>query len=141
MGTWAEGIYENDTAADYVYGVIDKMLEQIQQAIDDPVKLEPDEDDRQILLCNIDLVAVLAAHVYSQVWFTWSIRGPLLPDAGKVLEWKAKYLAVWHQMIDELDPDPEYKAGHRRQIVATFDRLAELSRQQDAGPAEPDRGR
>jgi hypothetical protein len=136
MGTWAEGVYENDTAADYIYGVIDKMLEQIQQAIDDPVKLEPDEEDSQVLLCNIDLVAMLAAHVYRQVWFTWGIRGPLLPSAEKALEWKAKYLAVWDRTIDGLDPDPEYKTGHRAQIVAAFDRLAELSRQQDEGPGE-----
>jgi hypothetical protein len=137
MGTWSEGVYENDVAADYVYGVMDKMLEQIQQATDDPAKLEPDEDDSQILLCNVDLLAVLADHVYRQVWFTWRIRGPLLPAADTILDWKAKYLAAWDKAIDGLDPDPEYKAGHRRQIVATFDRLAELSRRQDEGPDEP----
>ena|SRR5581483_6133061 len=139
MSTWAEGVFENDAAADYVYGLLDKMIEQILKTVVDPVKLEPDEDDSRILLCNVDLLGVVAHHVYRQVWSSgsWTIRGPLLPPAEEVLAWKAAYLEVWDRTIDGFDPTPAYKTGHRAQIVAAFDRLAELSHRQDGGPAEP----
>jgi hypothetical protein len=137
MGTWAEGVFENDAAADYVYDLLDKMIEQILKTVVDPVKLEPDEDDSALLLCNVDLLGVVADHVYRQVWPTWNIRGPLLPPAEEILAWKAAYLEVWDRTIDGLDPHPAYKTGHRAQIVAAFDRLTELSRRQDGGPAEP----
>ena len=133
MGTWAEGIYENDTAADHVYGLLDTLIEQILKTVTDPVRMEPDEDDSSILLCNVDLLRVLADHVYREVWATWSIRGALLPDAEEVLSWKAAYLEVWDRGIDGLDPTPDYKTGRRARIVAAFDQLAELSRRQDHG--------
>lgn len=139
MGTWAEGVFENDAAVDHVYDLLDKMIEQILKTVGDPVKLEPDEDDSNILLCNVDLLGVVADHVCRQVWSsgTWDIRGPLLPAAEEILAWKAAYLMVWDRAIDGLDPSPAYKTGRRAQIVAAFDRLAALSRRQDGGPAAP----
>lgn len=143
MGTWAEGIYQNDVAADHVYSLLDSLLKQIETTVAEPVRLEPDEDDSQVMLCNIDLLRLISEHVYRQVWFTWGIRGPLLPDADTILDWKNKYLAAWDSGIDGLDPSEGYKVNHRAVIGQAFDRLAETSRLQDLGPeasdAVPDR--
>jgi hypothetical protein len=134
MGTWAEGIYENDVAADHVYDLLDRLVEQIKEAVADPVRLLPDEDDSPILLANVDLLRLISTHVHKQVWFTWGIRGPMLPDADTILAWRSKYLAAWDEAIDGLDPQGDYKRKHRQVIVKTFDRLAEASRRQDQGP-------
>src|SRR4051812_45344596 len=107
MGTWAEGIFQNDKAADYVYWLIDDLRSKIEATVKIPARLEPDEDDSQILLCNVDLLRLITDHVHRQVWFTWGIRGPMLPDTKTILEWKAKYLSVWDASIDQLDPTPD----------------------------------
>lgn len=138
MGTWGEGIYQNDMAIDHVYDLLDRLVEEIEQTVADPVRMEPDEDDSRRMLANLDLLFLISEHVYRQVWDTWSIRGPMLPDAGTILDWKAKYLMTWDAGIDGLDPRGEYKRKHRPIIVATFDQLAQASQRQNEGPTEPE---
>jgi len=138
MGTWAEGIYQNATAIDHVYDLLERLIEEVEQTVADPIRLEPDQDGSRRMLANLDLLRLISEHVYRQVWDTWSIRGPMLPDAKTIMDWKAKYLAAWDAEIDGLDPRGEYKRKHRPIIVATFDQLAQASQRQDDGPAEPE---
>ena len=82
--------------------------------------MEPDEPDSFRMMCNVDLMWLIGKHA-----------GLSVLEAAKVDAWKSKYLSVWDDYIDGLEPEAEYKQARRKVIVKTFDRLINLCRKQE----------
>lgn len=123
MGTWGNGNFDSDTAADHLLILAARLLEETKAAMaGDPVELEADEYWGVAVPCNVELLALLA----EQRWV-----GALVPDLATVLAWKNTYLAIWEASIDDLEPDPEWRSERRAVIVATFDRLAMASKREE----------
>ncbi|MGK5671818.1 DUF4259 domain-containing protein [Micromonospora sp. URMC 106] len=121
MGTWGSGNFDGDTAADHLSGLTDRLIAEVAEAISgDPVGIEPDEYWGVAVPCNLELLHLIARQNYV---------GVSLPDQATIAGWKSRYLAVWDQTIDGLEPGPEYKQQRRATLVRTFDQLAELAKE------------
>ncbi|MFF9349959.1 DUF4259 domain-containing protein [Streptomyces sp. NPDC014734] len=125
MGTWGNGNFDSDTAADHLSDITGRLVSDIEAAMaGDPSGLEPDDYDGVVVPCNVELLCLIAeqGHV-----------GAAVPEAAVVEGWKKTFMDVWERTIDELEPDPEYKEGRRAELIRTFDRLADLARERAAG--------
>jgi Domain of unknown function (DUF4259) len=120
MGVWAAGNFDNDEAMDYVHELVDQMVEQIVSTVASEHGMEPDEPDSFRLMCNVELLWLIGQRV-----------GASLPKSAAVADWKTKYLAVWDEYIDDLDPKPGFKEERRAVITESFDRLISLCRSQE----------
>ncbi|MDP9848504.1 DUF4259 domain-containing protein [Streptosporangium lutulentum] len=119
MGTWGPGNFDDDTAADHLSAVTDRLIAEVAEAMaGDPLDIEPDEYWGVAVPCNLELLYLIArqGHV-----------GATLPEADTIEEWKKSYLAVWDREIDGLEPGPEHRERRREVLVRTFDQLAELT--------------
>ncbi|WP_017546851.1 hypothetical protein [Nocardiopsis prasina] len=116
MGTWGSGNLDNDTAADHLSAVIDRLVGEVAAAMaGDPVELEADEYWGDAVPCHLELLYVLAREGYS---------GGRLPAPEVVLGWRRIYMAAWERSIDGLEPSPEFREERRAVLHRTFDRLA-----------------
>jgi Domain of unknown function (DUF4259) len=132
MGTWGPGNFENDTAADHLMDLCRPLLGEIEEAMEEPVSLQPDQDDADIVMANLEVIACLSEHLgrYEHSKLGKILYPCVLPFPEKVAKWKQGYLALWDGYIDELEPAPDYKKKRREVIVETFDRLERLARAQ-----------
>ena len=112
MGTWGAGTFENDAALDFVNEEIDRHIRAIENIFADESRFRLDEDAEDELMPRVELLVLLYAHC----------RG-VLPDGLDVSAWKARYLAMFDEQIDELEPDDDYKQRRRSVIAGAFDRL------------------
>jgi hypothetical protein len=119
MGVWGAGNFANDQALDYAHELVDRMIEQVEEAVASEHGLEPDEPDSVRVMCNVELMWLIGRHA-----------GLSRPEAETAEVWKDRYLAVWDAHIDGLDPEPGFKEERRAVVVATFDRLILLYRGQ-----------
>ncbi len=120
MGTWGSGNFDDDTAADHLSELTDRLITEVTEAMSgDPVGIEPDEYWGVAVPCNLELLHLIAQQRYV---------GARLPDPDTVTAWKARFLAVWDDSIDGLEPTPDHKKQRRAVLVRTFDQLAELAR-------------
>ncbi|MFD4144586.1 DUF4259 domain-containing protein [Streptomyces sp. NPDC058572] len=119
MGTWGSGNFQNDTAADYLAGVIKRLVTEVTDALaGDPVILEPDEFWGAVVPCNVELLYVLASSGYTP---------GVYPKTQEVKEWKEAFMSVWERTIDNLQPVPGFKEERRAVLHRTFDQLAEVT--------------
>lgn len=119
MGTWGSGNFESDTARDYLSSFMDRLVTEVAEVMDgDPVEIEPDEYWGVALPCQLELLTVLvrAGHTSDT---------PLRPEA--VERWKARFMAVWEDTIDGLEPAPGHKEERRAVLIRTFDELTEAA--------------
>jgi hypothetical protein len=133
MGAWGNGNFENDGALDHVYRLLSTIAARVEKAIAKlPRRRSPDLDP---LLADVELLGVIARHIYKPASFTWMVRGELLPDHFTIREWKAVVLHVWDRDRQPCDDTKQAQAvaACRRAIAATFDNLARLSRRQTFG--------
>ncbi|MFD4996613.1 DUF4259 domain-containing protein [Streptomyces buecherae] len=116
MGTWGSGNFENDTSADHLSEVIDRLVGEVADAMaGDPVELEPDEYRGNTVPCDLELLYVLTRAGY----------GARRLPAPEVIEgWKDHFIAVWERTIDGLDPSAGFTERRRAVLVRTFDQLA-----------------
>jgi hypothetical protein len=133
MGTWGAGNFENDDAAEYLIGLCKPLVEQIRSTVALPRLLQPDEPDSDIMMANVEILAVLGSNIgktkdnaIGRLIFPFP-----LPASEEVERWKHKYLEVWDGYIDQLGPSVDYKQRRRRVLVDTFDHLIAVSK---AGP-------
>ncbi|WP_239085690.1 DUF4259 domain-containing protein [Catellatospora methionotrophica] len=126
MGTWGSGNFDDDTAADHLSMLTDRLIREVAEAMDgDPVAIEPDEYWGVAVPCNLELLHLIASQNHV---------GASLPEADAVTGWKARFLDVWDQAIDGLEPQPGFKEQRRAVLARTFDQLADLAaRRQAAG--------
>ncbi|MBG0826460.1 DUF4259 domain-containing protein [Planomonospora sp. ID67723] len=124
MGIWGPGNFDEDTAADHLSIITDRLITEVSEAMaGDPIHLEPDEYWGVAVPCNLELLYLIAQQHYV---------GAELPGADTIGEWKKTYMAVWDGAIDNLKPRPEYRAQRRAVLIRTFDRLAELAARREA---------
>ncbi|WP_307167505.1 DUF4259 domain-containing protein [Streptomyces rishiriensis] len=124
MGDWGTGNFDNDTAADHLSILTDRLITEVADAMSgDPVGIEPDEYWGVAVPANLELLALMARQSYV---------GASLPEAEVVEGWKKTYLAVWEGYIDELEVSPDYQDDRRAVLIRTFDELARLGRERDS---------
>src|SRR5262249_10270322 len=89
---------------------------------------------------NLEIIACLSEHLgrHERGEIQDYLYPCVLPPPETVAEWKRKYLQVWDDGIDGMDPDPDYKKQRREVLVATFDRGERLARGRYEGKAYPD---
>ncbi|MCF2533398.1 DUF4259 domain-containing protein [Yinghuangia soli] len=117
MGTWGSGNFDSDTAADHLSEITARLISEVAAAMDgDPVEIEPDEYWGVAVPCNLELLLLLSRQGYV---------GAGLPDPGVVADWKTKFMAVWEESIDGLEPAPGHKDARRAVLARTFDELAQ----------------
>ncbi|MGW2051777.1 DUF4259 domain-containing protein [Streptomyces sp. NPDC001858] len=125
MGNWGTGNFDNDTAADHLSFLTDRLITEVADAMaGDLVAIEPDEYWGVAVPANLELLSLLARQGYV---------GASLPEAEVVEGWKKTYMAVWEGYIDNLTPSSGYKDERRAVLIRTFDDVAELRRKEGLG--------
>ena len=97
MGTWGPGNFENDCEADHLYEVCGPLLKQVEEAMNDPAAIEPDEYDADIVTANLEIIACLSEHLgrHQHGELQDFLYPCVLPPPEMVVGWRQKYLAVW----------------------------------------------
>ena len=116
MGTWGAGNFDNDTAADHVSMLVDRLVREITEAIEEPTSLEPDEYGGTLVPCNVELLTLILRQ-------GWAGAGLSSTATAAVHIWKSTYMAVWEASIDELQPKAAWKVERRQVLEQTFDAL------------------
>ncbi|GIG86786.1 DUF4259 domain-containing protein [Plantactinospora endophytica] len=125
MGNWGFGNFDNDTAADHLSILTDRLLTEVAEAMSgDPVEIEPDEYWGVAVPCNLELLNRLAELPYV---------GVSLPAPDLAAEWKRHYLAVWDESIGDLVDSADARETRRAVLVETFDRFIEVARRASTG--------
>jgi|SRR6185437_6367962 len=119
MGTWGVGIFENDAALDFINAEIGRHVRAIEEIFADDTRLRLDEDAEGELMPRIELLVLLCEHCNGA-----------LPDNLDIRAWKARYLTMFDEQIDGLEPADDYKQHPRTVIADAFDRLISQQRQQ-----------
>ncbi|MBL1080231.1 DUF4259 domain-containing protein [Nocardia sp. 2] len=127
MGVWGPGNFDSDTAADGLGELTDHLIAQIAAQFRDPTDdtpLEPDEWGGTMVPAWLEILAQTAEPARV---------GATFPSAAVLSEWRDRYLRVWDDYIDDLDPDDDYKSQRRAILTETFDRALTLAatREQD----------
>ncbi|HEV3383390.1 MAG TPA: hypothetical protein VG097_01175 [Gemmata sp.] len=133
MSSWGVGNFESDDALDHVYRMLNSIAERVEKTVS---KLPRQKHfDLVPLLADMELLGVIARHVYKSATMTWVIRGQLLPDHLEIRKWKVIVLQAFDRIPqeNEAEKSAEIQARHRRAIAATFDKLDRLSRRQIFG--------
>ena len=101
MGTWGDGNFDNDTAADHLDALMGGLVKEVSPAMANPGDIEPDEYWGCAVPCNIEILNLIAR----QRWC-----GANIPEPAIVEQWKRDYLAVWDERIDLLEPKPKHRS-------------------------------
>jgi hypothetical protein len=117
MGTWAAGNFDNDGALDYLAEVMDSLQMRIEDTLADEDLVSLDEDGETVLMPSIHITALLCERCHGAP-----------PKADIVRCWREKYLQVFDEQIDGLQPHPDFKTQRREIIKATFDDLEQQAR-------------
>jgi hypothetical protein len=123
MGAWGSGNFENDTAADHLSELTSRLVNEIAEAMEDPSELAADEYWGNAVPCNLEILNLIA----SKKW-----AGTLLPEPDRVEEWKAIYMSVWEESIDDLDVKPAFKKQRHKKLLKTFNELLAHAQDQHA---------
>ncbi len=111
MGTWDAGTFDSDAALDYVGDMIDQLTETVNSCFDND-NADLDEGGEGKLMPSVSIIGLLSQHC-----------GAAPPKADVVESWRDRYLAIYDEQIDDLDPDPEYKINRRKIIADSFSDL------------------
>lgn len=98
MGTLGPGNFDNDTAADHMGILCDRLITEIEDAVSDKSSIGPDEYWGVAIPCNIELLVMLNKKYF----------GATLPDLHTALRWRDVYMSVWQKEIVAF----RLKAGH-----------------------------
>jgi hypothetical protein len=120
LGTWGHSNFENDAALDFVGGEIDRHVAAIEAIFADSDRFRLDEDAEGELMPRVTMLALLLEHC-------GGVFNPHhKPD---VSAWKARYLEMYDEQIDGMEPGGSYKQQRRAVIADTFDTLIGLQQQ------------
>ena len=118
MGTWAAGNFDNDGALDYVGDVIDGLVARIEECFADEEMSRLDEFGEAVIVPSIEIISLLHENCKAAP-----------PKAEVVSNWKTRFLAIFDEQIDGLEPAEDYAIERRVVIVATFERLENKARE------------
>ena len=120
MGTWGHGNFDNDGALDYANELVHQLRERVAKAFKKKYGADIDGDGEEVVVPSIFIMGLLATHCNAT-----------LRESSLLAEWKAKYLEIYDDQIDGLEPQGDYKQKRRRAIVSTFNKVIRLSREQE----------
>jgi hypothetical protein len=115
MATFAEHNFGNDGAMDYLALLTAKLVATITEIVDDPERLEPQEDGESMLMPSVEILALLCER-YDTV----------PPKPATVRQWSEKYLKLYDLRRDQISSDAHYKTARRKAIEHTFRWLESL---------------
>lgn len=120
MGTWGPGNFDNDAAADFIDEELDRHVRAIEAIFADSERFLLDGDAEGELMPRIAILALLCEHS----------AGVLDTTGDAISAWKARYLEMYDDQIDDLEPRGDYKLQRRAVIAETFDTLIRLHQEQ-----------
>jgi hypothetical protein len=118
MGAWGPGNFENDGALGYLGDLSKGLIARVNECFADEDQSSLDLGGESILVPNVEILTLLCEH-YSGV----------PPDESLVAQWRERYLRIYDEQIDDLEPRGDFKDQRRAVIEQTFERLARVARQ------------
>lgn len=119
MGAWGPSNFENDAALDFINEEIDRHVSAIEDILADSQRFRLDEDAEGELMPRIVILTLLCEHCEGA-----------LDKALDVAAWKAQYLEMYRDQINEMGPTKEFQQQRQAVIEATFDKLSRQHQEQ-----------
>ena len=116
MGTWGTGNFDSDDALDFVFELTTQLVEKIELYFAKGATSLV-EDGEAVIMPSVQILSILREHCEAAP-----------PEVEVVNTWKQRYLLIYDEQIDALDPQPGYKAERRKIIEETFDTLEKQAR-------------
>lgn len=104
---------------DFINKEVDRHVTAIEKILADNLRFRLDEDAEGELMPRIEILRVLCEHC----WGT-------LAKHLDINAWKTRYLEMYDDQIDELNPTDDFKEQRRVVIESAFDRLIEQQQKQ-----------
>lgn len=126
VGTWGPGNFDDDTVADGLSAITDDLIAKIAEVFadeDDDTELQPDEWGGSMVPAWLEILTDIASA---------GRVGATFPSRSTLEGWRDRYVRVWDEYIDELDPDEDYRIDRRQVIVSTFERAVSLARERES---------
>ena len=108
MGTWGEDNFANDGARDYLSFLTAQLVARINEVVNHPDRIAPDEDGEGMLMPSVEVLALLCERYAAAP-----------PRPATVRQWHEKYLAVFDRDIG-LAPSKEFATARRKVVENTF---------------------
>jgi hypothetical protein len=121
--TWGTDTFDSDAALDFINHEVDRHVNAINDIFADESRFRLDEDAESELMPRIEILRVVCEYCSGT-----------LAKRVDVYTWKTRYLAMFDDQIDELEPTADYKRQRRIVIANTFDRLIEQHKKQWEDP-------
>lgn len=124
MATWGAGVFENDDALDFVADNMDELYKAIEEFFN---LSEPNyiEDGEGQIIPRIALMTMMAK-------LGRLANDPIVrcapPEQETIDSWRKQYLSGYDSQIDDYEPEEEYSAMRRDELVKVFDELEEESK-------------
>jgi hypothetical protein len=115
---WGPGNFENDGALDYLDDLVEGLIAKVNECFADEDLSSLDLGGETILIPSVEILTLLCEHY---------IVTP--PDQSLVAQWHDRYLRIYDEQIDDLEPRGDFKEQRRAVIEQTFERLARVARQ------------
>lgn len=119
MTAWGPGNFEKDESLDFIQEEIDRHVAAIEAIFADSQRFQLDNtgDAEGELMPRVAILALLFEHC-----------GGVFDPAHEsdIGTWKAQYLEMYDDHIDDLEPGGDYKLQRRAVIANTFDTLIRL---------------
>lgn len=112
MGTWGSDNFGNDHALDYLATICQPLVDKLSAIVENPSLAEADEDGWVECMVAVEILTLLGKY-YSSA----SLNTQLVATCRDIV------LAEWLATIDDLDPDPDYRAERPLVIKQSFDKL------------------
>jgi hypothetical protein len=126
MGTWGPGNFDDDTVADALSEITDELIAKISEVFadeDDDTELQPDEWGGAMAPAWLEILTDIGSA---------GRVGATFPSSSTLEGWRDRYIQVWDDYIDELEPDEDYRTDRRQVIVSTFERAVALAHEREA---------
>jgi hypothetical protein len=114
MATYGGGIYENETALDYIYDKIHGFHNKLQDWVKDPTNFEADEPGIEMFFVDLDIYTDLLEKIDFYP-----------PEIEEVQSWKQLCFSIWEDDIKSFPTDPLYIKNRRDSMNKAFNRLTE----------------
>ena len=112
MGTWATGNFDSDGALDYLATVMTGFTTIVTACLKDTSRAALDEDGESVLMPTVAIILSLLEYCKAAP-----------PEPNLVADWSEKYLQIFDEQIDYLEPALGYKEARRQVIETTFQQL------------------
>jgi hypothetical protein len=118
MGTWGAGTFDSDGASDFIFEQTDRYVALINEIFaDEEYRFLLDEDAEAELMPSVEILILLCERCNG-----------VLPEGLDIGAWKQRYLAMYDDQSDRLEPVAGFKEERRAVIEKTFDRLLKWQR-------------